>query len=133
MINHPSKPKYITTYANTTENQIEISHELETTDWNALLKTRLSENPDTNYNIFINKFLEIKNKYMPKKIVKFKPYKHKLNPWMNESLIQKIKQKDKLYKKWKSTYPNNPMCKTYKENFQTFSDKVKKRYFPSKT
>ena len=129
---HQKKPEYITTYANTKENHQKIVCELDTIDWNGLLKTRLCDNPDPNYNILINTISDIKNKYMHKKIVKFKPYKHKLHPWINEEIINNIKHKDKLYKKWKSTNTNNPMFKTYKDNFKIFSDKLKQDIFLAK-
>ena len=61
-----------------------------------------------NYNKFSNKIIELKNKHLPRKLVKFKKYKHKHNAWMTNGLLASIRQKDYLYKKLKTISRNNP-------------------------
>ena len=90
------------------------------------MKTRIHESPEDNYNTLIRVITEIKNKHMPKKQVKFKYYKHKIQPWITSGIIQCIKHKNQLYKKWKNTSPQNFMYNQHKDNFKNYFDNLRK-------
>ena len=80
-----------------------------------------------NYNKFVNTILQIKEKHLPTKLVKFNKYKHKFSPWVTNSILRSIKYKDKLYKTLKSTEQNDPQYQITKYNLKIYSrilDKV---------
>ena len=132
MCRTPEKPKYVTICKNNLENQNKIQQELSSIDWNNLLKTRIHENPEKNYEIIMQTITNIKNKHMPKKQIKFNFYKHKIQPWINQDIINNIKHKDKLYILWKKTSINNILYNQHKENFRNCSEKLKKLIFTTK-
>ena len=86
--------------------------------------------------IFINNVIELKNKHMPSKKVRFKSYKHENNAWITQSLISSIKHKDQLYKNFHCVSKNDPTYeqtktefKNYEKNLKSIIDKVKKDYY----
>ena len=79
---------------------------------------------------------EIKNRIMPKSKKKFNKYLHKKQPWVTYGILKSLRHKDKLYKKWKTTNPEDPMIQQHKENFKIFFNvykrvlsNAKKNYF----
>ena len=71
-------------------------------DFNLQNKLDMSENADLNenFNLFTQKFSTIKEKYLPKRKVKFNKRKHRKNPWLTQGLLNSIKadQLDSLKK-----------------------------------
>ena len=60
----------------------------------------MSENadPNENFNFFMQTFSTLKEKYLPKRRVKFNKRKHRKNPWLTQGLLKSINAKEKLYK-----------------------------------
>ena len=47
------KPKYVTVNSDRPENRMKFLNELNCIDWNHKLSTRITDNPQANYDIFI--------------------------------------------------------------------------------
>ena len=65
-------------------------------DFNLQNKLNMSENadPNENFNLFMQTFSTLKEKYLPKRRVKFNKRKHCKNPWLTEGLLNSINAKD---------------------------------------
>ena len=65
-------------------------------DFNLQNKLNMSENadPNENFNLFMQPFSTLKEKYLPKRRVKFNKRKHCKNPWLTEGLLNSINAKD---------------------------------------
>ena len=59
--------------------------------------------PNLTYNILEDAILSTRDKHMPKRKVRFKKYKHKINKWAPTRMLKSIRYRDSLYKKLKST------------------------------
>ena len=64
-----------------------------------LLQTGIDSSPDVNYDTMLELLTTVKDKYLPKKKVKFNRKKHKMAKWMTNGILKSINTKDKLYKK----------------------------------
>ena len=67
----------------------------------------LLADPNENYGKLESIIKLAKEKYLPLSEVKFKKYKHKISPWITFTIIKSIKEKDRLYVKWKKTNPDS--------------------------
>ena len=67
----------------------------------------LLADPNENYEKLESIIKLAKEKYLPLSEVKFKKYKHKISPWITFTIIKSIKDKDRLYVKWKKTNPDS--------------------------
>ena len=59
---HSKRPTYVNYCKNTPDAHRKIYEDLLNINWPDLLSTRVSDNPEDNYNIFINTFVDIKKK-----------------------------------------------------------------------
>ena len=100
--------------------------DLQSVDWNDLMEMRLIDSPSTSYDKFINKIKESMNKHMPIITEKFKPHKHKIQPWMTNGILLSMKKKDKLYRKWKKTHPEHVFYEQYKTDFKLYSNALRR-------
>jgi len=75
-------------------------------DWNETLD--LQKN-DTNHSLnkFMTKINSLVDHYMPLKKVSNKEYKRRLKPWITNSILNKIKYKNKIFKKYSNCKNNN--------------------------
>ena len=97
-----------------------LAKDLDETNWDNVFNTQnLFSIPNENYTNFINNVIELKNKHMPSKKVRFKRYKHKNNAWITQSLISSIKCKDQLDKKFRCLSKNDPTYEQIKTEFKT--------------
>ena len=103
-----------------------IKTELSNYDFSRDLSSDLKTDPNINYNILINKVIEIKNKHIPTKMVKFNKHKHKKQKWITTGLIKSIKFRDKLHLQLKRTKSNSPEYPGLKQNLKTYNDLIKK-------
>ena len=102
-------------------------NELNTVNWNNIFNTNnLFSNPCSNYDKFIDKIIQLKNKHMPTKKVRFKRYKHKNNDWITSGLLISIRQKDNLYKQLHSTQTNCENYSTLKSEYKKYEKNLKK-------
>ena len=130
-------PKYTNITKACQNNWDNLAKDLDETNWDNVFNTQnLFSNPNENYTNFINNVIELKNKHMPSKKVRFKRYKHKNNAWITQSLISSIKHKDQLYKNFHCVSKNDPTYeqtktefKNYEKNLKSIIDKVKKDYY----
>ena len=129
-------PKYVQIIKNDDTNFQNFKNELGNINWNQIISTDYANNPCENYNRFSEKVLELKNKHMPTKTVKFNRYKDKIAPWMTNGILNCIKQKDNLYKKLLCLPKTNENYNTiklhyknYESNLKNLISTMKKNYF----
>ena len=67
----------------------------------------LLADPNMNYEKLESIIKLAKEKYLPLTEVKFKKYKHKISPWITFAIINSIKDKDRLYVRWKKANPDS--------------------------
>ena len=95
------------------------------TDITGILSDETTD-PNDNYDILINKIVEIKDRHIPTKYVKFHKHKHKKQKWITHGIIRSIKYRDKLHLKLKRTNSNNPEYETIKHNLNIYNGILKK-------
>ena len=93
---------------------------------NSVLVKELNADPNINYAIFNKCISDLMNKYFPRKLVRFRKYKHKRSPWMTSGILKSIFYRDKLYIKLKSMDQSNPNFATHQTNFKTYNNILKK-------
>ena len=119
-------PKYVNITKNSPQNWDNLLNDFSSINWNNVMNTNnLFSNPSINYSKFADKIIDLKNKHLPSKKVRFKRYKHKNNSWITHGLLTSIKQKDLLYKKFHSLPTNNPNYETIKDQFKTYEKNLK--------
>ena len=77
--------------------------------------------PDKNYSTFENVLLDLKEKHLPTKKVKYNKYKHKDSPWITQGILQSIKFRDDMYKQLKCTPHNDPTYLVLKQNLNVYN------------
>ena len=100
--------------------------EISSVDFTSKLNTGINYNPDTNYNIFINTILDVKNKHFLKIFVKLRKHKHKINKWITYGIIRSIKTRDAMHLTLKRTSPHAAEYPTLKHNISVFNKILKK-------
>ena len=120
-------PKFASVTKNDNQSYQNLKNELQAICWDDLIEIDIASDPCKNYNCFINKISEIKNKHLPTKRVKFNRYQHKLNSWITEDLLASIKRKDFLYKQYKSISSNNPNFEIFRNLFKQYEKRLKNR------
>ena len=71
---------------------------------------------------FMQTFSTLKEKYLPKRKVKFNKRKHRKNPWLTQGLLKSINAKDKLYKLLLQTFTDSPDYQQLKANVKTYKN-----------
>ena len=134
-----SLPKFISITKNDNRSYEILRSDLESIDWNNELESNLFSNPNYNYSKFKDTILELKEKHLPTKTVRFKRYKHKGNEWITRGIMNSIKKKDNLYKKFRSLNQNDSnyetiksFYKNYEKNLKKLIANVKKDYYNNK-
>ena len=69
-----STPTVIKKVINSQKAMSNFIEEISSVDFTSKLNTDINSNPDTNYNIFINTILDVKNKHFPKTFVKLRKH-----------------------------------------------------------
>ena len=77
--------------------------------------------------------MELKEKHLSYKLVKFNKYKHKGNKWITNGIIKSLKFRDKLYKEMRSLNTNSPSYATIKQNLTVYNQLLKKSIREAKT
>ena len=100
----------------------DVSHKFDQISW-----TRdLFNDPNDNYDIFEKTILDAKSNYLAPKSVRFKKYKHKINPWITQGILNSIRYRDKLYRKFIKTDPNSHTYLSMQLNLRTYKCLLKK-------
>ena len=107
----------------TKRNEIKFLEELSGVDFGNIIEN--DTNPSNNYKLISDRILDLFNKHFPVKQVKFNKYKHKKNSWMTFGILKSIKQKDKYYKRFKSTPTTNQRYEFLKNKFKIYSKTLK--------
>ena len=93
-------PKFVWKTKNSQISLNNLKRELETINWNDEISLNHDSNANIGYDCFINKLKLLTNKHMPLEKVRFNKYKDKINPWVTNGILNSIRHKDYLYKKW---------------------------------
>ena len=118
-------PTFVKQRVNSQVAKDNMLNELISTDLYHNLKHNLYDNPDQNFDILHNTLLEIKEKHLPYKFVKFNKHRHKNKKWMTLGIIKSIKFRDNLYYNLKQTYRLSPAYLTIKHNLTRFNKILK--------
>ena len=121
-----STPTVIKKVINSQKAMSNFIEEISSVDFTSKLNTDMNSNPDTNYNIFINTILDVKNKHFPKTFAKLRKHKHKINKWITYGIIRSIKNRDAMHLTLKRASPHAAEYPTLKHNISVFNKKLKK-------
>ncbi len=101
MAKKDERPKFVTIQT-ITDKEINSFKKDMSRDINKLMETMTeTDNPNTCYDALENVITTNHAKNFPKKRVRFKKYRHTINPWMQQSLLRSIKKRDQMYLKLK--------------------------------
>lgn len=78
----------------------EFRHKLENTNWDFSDQANNANDPNTAYNIFIDKYTGLFDACFPFKTIKGKALNSFRKPWLTKSLLRSINKKNKLYKQY---------------------------------
>ena len=53
--------------------------------------------PNENFNKLSDKIIQLRDKHIPRRLVKFRKYKHRRTKWITSGIIKSIKYKDRLF------------------------------------
>ena len=76
----------------------QFRHKLENTNWDFSDQANSAKDPNTAYNIFIDKYTGLFDTCFPFKTIKGKALNSFRKPWFTKSLLKSISKKNKLYK-----------------------------------
>ena len=131
-------PKHIWITKQTNNCYENINSGLNSINWNEFLPSSSSNNSCKNYTAFCTKINELKEKNMPRKLVKFNKHKHSLSPWLPSTMLKCFKKRDDLYKKihcLPKDHPNYEVIKNsfkeYEKNLKNLTNKMKDDYMKS--
>ena len=114
---HLRKDSNSFTFRVTSEKRVnEFRHKLENTNWNFSDQVNIANDPNTAYNIFIDKYTGLFDACFPFKTIKGKALNSFRKPWLTKSLLRSINKKNKLYKQYLRHRSNEKLLKykTYK-------------------
>jgi hypothetical protein len=119
-------PKFVTTRVQDDKAINKFVCELQNTNIMDQLDKNPDGNADTNYNQFHSLLMNIRDKCLPLKTVKFNRHKHKKSPWVTSGILRSIKFRDSLYLKLKRTHPETETYNNRKHNLKVFNNILKK-------
>ena len=101
------------------------------------LSKSIDSNPEENYEVFLKSIKDVKNKCLPKKVVKYNKKKHEKCKCMTSALLRSINTKNQLYKDWIKTDINNvdlysrriEECKSYYNTLRRSIREAKRLYY----
>ena len=89
-------------------------------------------NPNSNFKHFMELFLKLKQRYLPKRVVRFNRRKHKINPWLTTGILNSINSKDKVYKTLVQTPKDSPNYDDLLLNFKVYKNIIRKSIMHAK-
>ena len=102
-----------------------FSNQLSNTNILAKLDHDLCTNPNCNYKVIHEDVCSAHNHHFPVKTVKFSKYKHKKSNWITSGIIKSIYNRDRLYRKLKSTAFNSDAYISIQTNLNTINKILK--------
>ena len=121
------KPKFITINNKNEQALASFCTEVETSLNKWQINNDLMTDPNENYNIFEKIISDAKTKHLSPKSVRFKKYKHKISPWINNDILRSIKERDDLHKTLVSTASDAPNHDMLKHDLQNLKATMKKK------
>ena len=121
------KPKFITINNKNEQALASFCTEVETSLNMWQINNDLMTDPNENYNIFEKIILDAKTKHLSPKSVRFKKYKHKISPWINNNILRSIRERDDLHKTLVSTASDAPNHDMLKHDLQNLKATLKKK------
>ena len=111
----------------------EFRHKLENTNWDFSDQANNANDPNTAYNIFIDKYTGLFDACFPFKTIKGKALNSLRKPWLTKSLLRSINKKNKLYKQYLRHRSNEKLLKykTYKNKLTDLLRVAKRLYTPN--
>ena len=108
----------------------EFRYKLENTNWDFSDRANDANDPNTAYNIFINKYTGLFDKCFPFKTIKGKALNSR-KPLLTKILLRSINKKNKLYKQYLRHRSNEKLLKykTYKNRLTNLLRVAKRLYF----
>ena len=82
--------------------------------------------PNENFNKLSDKIIQLRDKHIPCRLVKFRKYKHRRTKWITSGIIKSIKYKDRLYKRLRTLDQLSPNYGIAKQNLTVYSKILKK-------
>ena len=92
-------PNFVEIQTNDPESIQNFVNELDKLNIYNHLQAAIDNSPDVNYHTILELLSTVKDKHLPKKMVKFIRMKYKKAKWMTNGILTSINTKDKLYKK----------------------------------
>ena len=121
------KPKFITINNKNEQALASFCTEVETSLNMWQINNDLMTDPNENYNIFEKIILDAQTKHLSPKSVRFKKYKHKISPWINNDILRSIRERDDLHKTLVSTASDAPNHDMLKHDLQNLKATLKKK------
>ena len=69
--------------------------------------------------------MELKEKHLSYRLVKFNKYKHQGNQWITNGIVKSLKFRDKLYREMRSLNTNSPPYATIEQNLTVYNQLLK--------
>ena len=111
-------PKFVEIKTNDPQSIQNFVNELDELNIYNHLHIAIDSSPDVNYHTILKLLSTVKDKHLPKKMVKFNRKKHKKAKWMTNGKLKFINAKDKLYKIFlKIDVDGNAQYTTLKKEF----------------
>ena len=109
----------------------EFRHKLENTNWDFSDQANNANDPNTAYNIFIDKYTGLFDACFPFKTIKGKALNSFRKPWLTKSLLRSSNKKNKLYKQYLRHRSDEKLLKykTYKNKLTDLLRVAKRLYF----
>ena len=100
-IDKPHRPNFITTRIYNQKTSKNFKEELESKNFQDILRCNPESDPNYNYNKLHELLTSLRDKHFPYKSQRFNKYRHKLNNWITCGILKSIKTRDKIYFKIK--------------------------------
>ena len=126
-------PKFIKQKFSSPDAMANFKNELFNHDFTPDFPQNIESDPDANYELFLAKFLEIKNRHIPIKMVKFNKHKHKKSKWITYGILNSIAHRDNLNLELKKTKKDSPEYQNRKDNLKLFNQVLKRSIRQAKT
>lgn len=121
-----TKISYITIYNNNNKSKDNFIRSIQNENIYDKFEKDLNNDPNKNYEILENTLVKNIQKHLGEKTVKLNKKIHKIEPWMTNSILKSVNQKNKLYKKMKKTKTTSPSYEQKKNAFNSFRNTLRK-------
>ena len=120
-------PKFFTIEKNNAASIQNCICEMKTLNIYDKLNESIDCNPEENYEVFLKSIKTVKNKCLPKKVVKYNKKEHKKCKWITSALLKSINTKNELYKNWiKTDITNVDLYSRHKEEFKSYYNTLRR-------